>query len=69
MAGGAASVVISLAVGGALAGAALRPIDLITQTAQSIGVARDFTRRVAYDGPRDEVGRLAGTFNTMLEEL
>mgnify|MGYP001821629473 CR=1 FL=1 len=30
---------------------------------------RDFTRRVGYAGPPDEVGRLASTFNQMLSSL
>jgi len=47
----------------------LRPIDRITQTAQTIGDKRDFTRRVDYVGPQDEVGRLANTFNQMLSSL
>jgi signal transduction histidine kinase len=47
----------------------LRPIDRITQTAQTIGDERDFTRRVEYTGPQDEVGRLANTFNQMLSGL
>ena len=47
----------------------LRPIHRITQTAQQIGEERDFTRRVAYTGPQDEVGQLANTFNQMLTRL
>jgi signal transduction histidine kinase len=47
----------------------LRPIHRITQTAQTIGEERDFTRSVAYKGPPDEVGRLASTFNQMLGRL
>lgn len=68
IAGGA---VLLAAFGGGwlLAGAALRPINRITQTAEAIGTDRDFDRRVTYSGPRDELGRLATTFNTMLSEL
>jgi signal transduction histidine kinase len=54
---------------GLLAGAALRPIQHITETAQAIGAERDFGRRVEYAGPRDEVNWLARTFNAMLGEL
>jgi len=56
-------------VGWTLSGLSLRPIQRITQTAQSIGEERDFTRRVDYNGPRDEVGQLASTFNQMLASL
>ncbi len=52
-----------------LARGALRPIDRLTMEAQRIGRKQDFKRRVSYAGPDDEVGRLASTFNTMLDGL
>jgi two-component system, OmpR family, sensor kinase len=52
-----------------LAGFFLRPIQSITRTARAIGNERDFTRRVVSQGPQDEVGQLAGTFNLMLAQL
>ncbi len=67
--GSSLAVLVAFALGWALAGAALRPIQRITQTAQAIGVERDFGRRVAHRGPADEVGQLAVTFNDMLAEL
>lgn len=51
-----------------LAGHALRPIDHITRTAQAIH-ADDLQRRITYTGPDDEVGRLAATFDAMLDRL
>jgi signal transduction histidine kinase len=63
------TVLIAFGVGWVLSGLTLRPIDRITQTAQTIGDERDFTRRVSYTGPQDEVGRLANTFNQMLSAL
>ncbi|MEO6457227.1 MAG: ATP-binding protein [Chloroflexia bacterium] len=51
-----------------LANRALRPIDHITRTAQITG-AGDLSRRIAYVGAADEVGRLARTFDQMLERL
>ncbi len=62
-------MVIAFGAGWVLAGAALRPIHRITDTAQAIGAHRDFERRVDYTGPTDEVGQLATTFNSMLDEL
>ncbi len=62
-------VLLAFAVGWALSGVTLLPIQRITQTAQKIGDKRDFTRRVDYVGPEDEVGRLANTFNQMLSRL
>jgi two-component system OmpR family sensor kinase len=67
--GSVAAAGVVFAVGWLLAGAALRPIQHITETAQAIGAERDFGRRVEYAGPRDEVNWLARTFNTMLGEL
>ncbi len=51
-----------------LAGRALQPIDDITRTAQAIH-ASDLNRRISYTGPADEVGRLAATFDAMLDRL
>ena len=68
-AGGGLGLLVAFGSGWLLAGAALRPIDRVTQTAAAIGAERDFTRRVEYNGPNDEVGRLATTFNAMLTEL
>jgi heavy metal sensor kinase len=51
-----------------LASRALRPIDRITHTAGSIS-ASDLNQRIEYQGPQDEVGRLASTFNAMLARL
>ncbi len=67
--GTALATLLAFGAGWWLAGAALRPINRITQTAQAIGAERDFGRRVAYQGPNDELGRLATTFNSMLEQL
>ena len=51
-----------------LASRALRPIDAITRTAHSIS-AGDLSQRIHYQGPPDEVGRLAHTFDSMLDRL
>jgi heavy metal sensor kinase len=57
-------------VGGAfLARRALRPIDDVTNTARAIAEAGDLGRRIPVPRARDEVGRLATTFNGMLERL
>lgn len=62
-------ILIALGLGWVFAGVALRPIQRITQTAQMVGEERDFGRRVAYAGPKDEIGQLATTFNEMLAQL
>lgn len=66
---GLLTVLIAFGIGWVLSGVTLQPIHRITQTAQKIGDERDFTRRVDYTGPPDEVGQLASTFNSMLSRL
>ena len=66
---GVFTTLVAFGAGWGLAGLTLRPIDRIAHTAQSIGDERDFTHRVDYTGPPDEVGRLASTFNQMLARL
>ncbi|MCB8976126.1 MAG: HAMP domain-containing protein [Ardenticatenaceae bacterium] len=51
-----------------LAGRALRPIDRMTQTAQAIS-GQDLSQRIQHQGPADEIGRLAQTFDAMLDRL
>jgi len=51
-----------------LASRALSPIEQITNTAQEI-TAQNLSRKIDYKGSADEVGRLAQTFDQMLERL
>jgi two-component system OmpR family sensor kinase len=67
--GGVGTIVAAAVVGRLLAGRALRPIDTITQTALAISRADDLDKRIPQVGPQDEVGRLAATFNLMLDRL
>ena len=60
---------IAFGGGWVLSGMTLRPIYRIAQTAQKIGEERDFTSRVQYQGPNDELGQLARTFDAMLSRL
>lgn len=69
VAGSSLAILLAFALGWVLAGMALRPIQRLTHTAQTIGAERNFRRRVEYHGPTDEVGQLATTFNHMLGEL
>lgn len=63
------TILIAFGIGWMLSGLTLQPIQRLTQTARTIGEERDFTRRVTYTGPQDEVGQLATTFNAMLARL
>lgn len=66
---GLLTVLIAFGIGWFLSGLTLQPIQRITQTAREIGEKRDFSQRVKYQGPNDEVGQLANTFNAMLSRL
>ena len=61
-------LLFALAGGLFLAGRALDPVDRITRTAAQIG-ADDLSRRLNLGGRDDELGRLAATFDGMLERL
>lgn len=50
-------------------GQTLRPLDIITETAEQINRADDLSRRIMYDGPADEIGSLVDSFNQTLERL
>lgn len=60
--------VASLGIGWFVAGRVLRPIEEITEVARDIQ-ATDLTRRIALDGPEDELKDLADTFDDMLVRL
>ena len=51
-----------------LAGRALNPVDRIVRTAEEIG-AEDLSRRLNLSSSGDELGRLAATFDRMLDRL
>lgn len=59
---------VSLVMGWFLAGRSLRPINRIVEVAENIQ-ARDLTARINLSGPDDELARLAGTFDAMLDRL
>ncbi|HZD72063.1 MAG TPA: HAMP domain-containing sensor histidine kinase [Actinomycetes bacterium] len=71
--GGLAVLLTAALLGSGLAAALLRPLGRMRTTAQAIGDARDFTRRIPVEGnprnPRDELARLSVSFNEMLSEL
>jgi len=59
---------LSLAGGWWLAGRALRPVDVLTREAETIGLD-DLERRLPEPRQLDELGRLARTLNAMLERV
>ncbi|MCC7106917.1 MAG: HAMP domain-containing protein [Chloroflexi bacterium] len=62
-------VLLGAVIGWFLAGRWLEPVRRITRTAEAIDSSGQLDRRVAYDGPRDDIGELATAFNNMLERL
>ena len=68
-------VIVLLGIGAALGlarlatRAAVRPVSELTNAAEHVARTRDLTRRIEREGDDDELSRLAGAFNTMLEAL
>ena len=60
--------VIALWLAWVVAGRALRPLRTMTATARAIS-ASNLHRRLALDGPDDELAQLADTFDALLERL
>ena len=60
--------IASLGIGWVVAGRTLRPIDRITEVAREIQ-ATSLSRRIALEGPDDELKRLADTFDAMLGRI
>jgi signal transduction histidine kinase len=60
--------VASLGIGWFVAGRVLKPIEHITEVARDIQ-STDLSRRIALDGPDDELKQLADTFDGMLTRL
>ena len=70
--GSVAALILAALVGAFLARTALRPVDEITRAAREIAAGQgtaELGRRLRIRQPNDEVGRLAATFNEMLERL
>jgi two-component system, OmpR family, sensor histidine kinase MprB len=70
---GAAGIVLAAGLGWLVTRTALRPVAELTSTAERIAATHDLAHRIVIDGtpgePRDELGRLAATFNTMLDAV
>lgn len=59
---------LSIVVGWVMSGRVLKPVGEITTVAREIQ-ASDLSRRIALEGPDDELKRLGDTFDGMLERL
>lgn len=67
--GTAISLIVAAIVGAFLARRALEPIDTITSTAGAITRTRDLGKRIQIADNASEIGRLASTFNDMLDRI
>jgi two-component system, OmpR family, sensor histidine kinase MprB len=61
-------IAVAAGLGLVVSRAALAPVRRLTQTAEEVSETRDLSRRIEVHG-RDELSRLASTFNTMLAAL
>jgi two-component system sensor histidine kinase MprB len=64
----AGGILVAVALGLAVARAALAPVRRLTDAAEHVTETGDLSERIEPGGP-DELGRLAGSFNTMLGAL
>jgi signal transduction histidine kinase len=62
------ALVLAAIAGYLFTGRTLRPVVRISQVADSIGPG-DLGRRIRYQGPDDEVGRMAAAFDRMLDRV
>ena len=69
MGGLLAALTLAITSGVILVRRALAPVAGITKTARRIASSSDLTQRVGYQGPADEIGELATTFDHMIERL
>ncbi len=61
-------LLLSILIGWIISGRTLRPVAAITEVARQIS-ASDLSKRIDLQGPDDELTRLAGTFDGMLDRL
>jgi two-component system sensor histidine kinase MprB len=65
---GLGGIGLAAVLGWVIASAAMRPVRSMTETSEYVSRTRDLSRRIEMRG-RDELARLAKSFNTMLEAL
>ncbi|WP_059051706.1 sensor histidine kinase [Paenibacillus senegalimassiliensis] len=61
------TIVFASSLGLFLARKSMAPIGKIIEAANGIQTGNDLSVRIDYDGPNDEIGRMIGTINHMLE--
>lgn len=66
--GSVAGVALAAGLGLLVARLAIRPVEALTASAEHVAETKDLSHRIQYQSS-DELGRLGGSFNTMLEAL
>jgi len=61
-------IALAALLGRLVAGAAVQPLKRLTEATEHVALTRDLSRRMESAG-EDEIGRLAGSFNAMLDAL
>jgi two-component system sensor histidine kinase MprB len=61
-------IALAALLGRLVAGAAVQPLKRLTEATEHVAATRDLSRRIEPVG-EDEIGRLAGSFNAMLDAL
>ncbi|MGU3472360.1 sensor histidine kinase [Paenibacillus sp. D51F] len=62
-------LIVAFTVGMLMARQSLRPIEIVIQAAEQIENGADLSRRIAWKGPSDELGRLTDTLNGMIGRM
>ncbi|OPH61305.1 two-component sensor histidine kinase [Paenibacillus ferrarius] len=63
------TIIVAASLGWFLARKALKPIERVIEAANQIGSGDDLEKRILYEGPLDEIGRLTQTINGMLSRI
>ncbi|MCY9658007.1 HAMP domain-containing sensor histidine kinase [Paenibacillus chondroitinus] len=63
------TIIVAASLGWFLSRKALQPIERVIDAANQIGSGDDLEKRIEYQGPLDEIGRLTQTINGMLSRI
>lgn len=63
------ALVLSILVGYFMSNRAMQPVRALIHATEQVITADDLSTRIPWEGPIDELGKLTGVFNTMMERL
>lgn len=66
---GLSTIVLAASAGWFLSRKALKPIENVIDAANAVEKSADLSKRIDYNGPMDEIGRLTDTINGMLSRI